>query len=150
MTKIIVLNPFTLDLDVHSNLHSTTFDDVSLTSQNDVQQSDINYIVKQFGLTHELPYGRSIPEYADYTDIPNDYHAARQYIDELNDAFMAYPAEIRSRFENNPANLLDFLNDNNNRDEALQLGFITEPEMKAEGENQVQASPKDATGTVLT
>ncbi|WNK14501.1 MAG: internal scaffolding protein [Microvirus sp.] len=150
MTKITVLNPFTLNLDDHSLNHSTSFDDISLTVQNDVQQSDINYIVKQFGLTHELPYGRSIPEFADYTDIPNDYHAARQYIDELDDAFMAYPADIRTRFDNNPANLLDFISQQSNREEAIKLGFIQEPEMKAEGENQVPASPKDAIGTVST
>ena len=37
---------------------------------------------------------------------------------------MALPSDVRSRFGNNPAELLDFLNDNSNYDEAIRLGLI--------------------------
>lgn len=121
---VTVLNPFTLDVDAHSNLHGLECKDESLTVQADLQQSDINFIVKQFGLTHELPFGRAVPVYADYHDVPNDYHAAQMFVQDAEEAFMLLPAEARARFGNDAGKFLDFVADDNNRDEAVKLGFV--------------------------
>lgn len=121
--KILVLNPFNLD-DSHSSAHSISFPEPSLTVQADAEQSDINYIVRQFGLTHELPYGQAVPEYADYSDIPNDYHAARNFILDADNAFMLLPAEQRSHFDNDAGRFLDFVADPANRTQAEKLGFV--------------------------
>ena len=38
---------------------------------------------------------------------------------------MALPAQIRSRFENDPAKLIDFLDNSENLDEAIKLGLVS-------------------------
>jgi len=123
----IVLNPFTIDRDEHSLNHVLCCEDKSLTVQSDVQQSDINFIVKQFGLTHELPYGLQVPRYEDFSNVPNDYHAAMNFVLEADSAFMEFPAEIRSRFNNDPGSFLDFVSNADNRDEAVKLGISIRP-----------------------
>lgn len=123
MSKPLVLNPFLLP-DDHSVNHGIAFEDPSLTVQADVEQSDINYIVRQFGLTHELPYGQSVPEFTDYTGIPNDYHAAMNFIKDSDSTFMLMPAEIRSRFNNDAGKFLDFVSDASNYDEAIKFGLV--------------------------
>lgn len=135
MSKLSVLNPFTIDPDSHSSDHSISFPDPSLTVQSDAAQADINYIVKQFGLTHELPYGLAVPEYADYSDIPNDYHAAMSFVKDADDTFLTMSADVRSRFKNDAGLFLDFLSDASNHDEAVSLGLVprTEPPIPTDG-----------------
>lgn len=131
--KTTVLNPFIIDPDSHAIAHGISFDDPSLTVQADVQQSDINYIVKQYGLTQSLPYGEAVPVYADYSDIPNDYHAALNYIKDSEEAFLTMPAESRSRFKNDPGLFLDFVSDPANYDEAADLGFVPPKPIPTDG-----------------
>lgn len=124
MSKPTVLNPFTLDLDSHSFSHGSVNKEPSLTVQADVEQSDINNIVRQFGITHELPYGLAVPVYDDFSDAPNDYHQAMNFIREANSTFMEFPAELRSRFDNDAGSFLDFVNNPTNYDEAISLGLV--------------------------
>ena len=44
-----------------------------------------------------------------------------------DDAFMALPANIRERFNNDPAELVDFVSDDRNRSEAIDLGLVPPP-----------------------
>ena len=44
-----------------------------------------------------------------------------------DDAFMALPANVRERFNNDPAELVDFISDVANRSEAIDLGLIPLP-----------------------
>lgn len=120
----LVLSRFTIDRDAHSEKHGIAFPDESLTDQSQKDQSDINTIVKNFGLTHELPYGIDVPKYDDFTNAPTDYHAALNFIREADSVFMEVPANIRSRFENDAGNFLQFLSDDTNREEAANLGLI--------------------------
>lgn len=122
--KTIVLNPFTLDVDEHAHTHGLSCPDVSLTVQSDVEQSDINTIVRQFGLTHELPYGKQVPTYDDFSDVPDDYHQAMNFIRAADDVFMTMPAQVRSKFDNDAGNFLNFVNDDANYDEAISLGLV--------------------------
>lgn len=124
--KTVVLNPFSIDSDAHSDAHALVVpvDELSLTKQSDAQSADINFIVKQFGVTQALPYGIAVPEYADYSDVPNDYHAAMNFISDSQDAFMQMPAALRSRFENDAGLFVEFFNDPANVDEARSLGLL--------------------------
>jgi len=112
--------------------------DPSLTVQADRESADINFIVKQFGITGRLPYGVAVPEYADYSDIPNDYHLCRQFIDDLDDSFLEMPAPVRARFDNDPGLFLDFVNASENYDEAISLGLVPKkPDLVAAGDKSV-------------
>lgn len=149
MSKLVVLNPFSLDRDTHSHLHGVENKLPSKTVQSDLPQSDINFIVKQFGLTHSLPYGRSVPVYADYSDAPNDYHAAMNFLRDSDQAFLTLDADIRSRFNNNPGEFLDFVSNPDNREEAASLGLVPkapEPVNPPPEPNQPPAGDGDGGG----
>lgn len=122
--KRVILNPNTLDLAIHSANHGISFPDESLTVQSELEQSDINTIVRNFGITHQLPYGNDIPRYDDFTNAPSDYHQAANFIAETDALFLEYPAEIRARFDNDPGKFLNFVSDDSNYDEAITLGLV--------------------------
>jgi phage internal scaffolding protein len=70
-----------------------------------------------------MPINQSEARYGDFTDA-DDYHTALNKIIAAEDDFMALPAEIRTQFDNNPANLIGFLNDPSNKAEAEKLGLV--------------------------
>lgn len=139
MHKTVVLNPFTLDVDAHALSHGISFPEASLTVQADAEQADINYIVKQFGLTGMLPYGRQAVTDVDFTDMPTDYHTALNLIHEADSYFMQFPADARSRFDNDAGKFLSFINDSANYEEAVSLGFISKPDSTPEVSSAVES-----------
>lgn len=149
--KITTLNPFTLDRDSHASKHGFACEGESMTVQADAQSADINYIVKQFGLTKQLPYGNIQPFYDDITDFPTDYHEAQNFIIASNDAFMTLPADQRSRFNNDAGQFLNFLNNPDNYDEASKYGFVNPPVSATPAEQetggQQAAGAQDAQST---
>lgn len=96
------------------------------TQQHFREECDINTIVERFGLTGHVPQVLRLPEYGDYTGI-FDFQSAMNAINEAQKTFMSLPAKIRSRFENDPQQLLDFVSDPENTEEAIALGLATKP-----------------------
>lgn len=115
--------PYNYDTDKVSDETGLTCSDPSLAQQNFKDETDINYIVRQFGLTGELPGKPLSPQYGDFTGVL-DYHTAVNAVLAAQDDFMELPAQLRSRFNNDPAELIDFLGNENNREEAINLGLI--------------------------
>lgn len=95
----------------------------SLTHQSFKDECDINTIVKRFGLTGELPQDYKPPVSGDFTNVV-DYSTAMQAIADANSRFMEMPPQLRERFENDPQRLMDFLDNDKNREEAIQLGIV--------------------------
>lgn len=105
-------------------------DDPGLTDQTQVKDCDINVILERFRQTGTLsdplhPSSRQ-PVFGDFTDLP-DYQGALDLIDRADQMFMQLPAKVRDRFANNPQEIFDFLSDEKNRDEAIELGLIVKP-----------------------
>lgn len=122
--KVIVRNPFTLDPDIHSLSSALECKDPSLTIQADAEQADINYIVRQFGVTGGLPYGKDQPFYDDVTDFPIDYHSALNHIRQADDLFMELPADVRTAFDNDAGKFLKSLSDPDQADNLRKLGVF--------------------------
>lgn len=140
--KIQVLNPFTLDPDAHSLDHGTFNDSPSLTVQADAAASDINNIVKQFGVTGMLPYGRDKPIFDDFTEFPTDYHTALNFVLEADSTFMEFPANIRSRFNNDAGNFLKGLSDPSQRPLFEELGLVPRVQESPLGSEPEPKQPK--------
>jgi len=118
--------PYNYDVDLASDECALTCEDPSLTQQHQKQDADINTIVARFGLTGELPFADRQPRYGDFTAV-TDYHSAMNAVAEAKEDFMSLPADLRARFNNDPAALIDFLAVDANRDEAIKLGLVNPP-----------------------
>lgn len=126
MTKISVpflRTPYNYDRDAASNESGLSCPDESLAIQSAKDESDINTIVRRFGLTGELPGDFKMPQSGDFSGI-GDYHSAMNLVLAARDEFLRVPAEVRARFDNDPSRFMSFLDDPANRDEAQMLGLL--------------------------
>ena len=117
---------YNYDLDAASNESGLHCEDASLTQQHFKDECDINNILRQFNVTGLLPENTLSPRYGDFTGI-SDYHSALNQVIAAEDEFMRLPANIRARFNNDPAQLIDFLEKSDNKDEAIKLGLVNPP-----------------------
>lgn len=95
----------------------------SRTEKAHQKRVNVNTIVAKANRTGLLP-GRSFPGfYGDFTGV-SDYRTCVEKLMQAEDNFMALPSKVRKRFNNDPAELLDFLSDDKNRKEAIELGIL--------------------------
>lgn len=101
--------------------------DKSLTQQQFAAECNINNIVKQAEKSGFISSSNPRPGY--YGDVSSvaSYQEALAIVQEAHDTFTQLPGNVRARFANDPSNLLIFLSDPNNREEAIKLGFIDLP-----------------------
>lgn len=100
-----------------------TFTEPSLTKQEYSREADMNTIIKKYRLTGQLPPTKSFGTYADVSNI-GDYQSAVMKVQEAQEVFDSLPARIRSQFENNPAQLIDWVMDPKNKEDAITLGLL--------------------------
>lgn len=122
MMKVFLRAEYNYDPDQASIDSGLKCDDESLAVQSQREDSDINTIVRRFGLTGELPNDLRMPQYGDFTDVP-DYHEALNFVRRTEQEFLRVPADVRARFANDPQKFVDFFNDPSNQDEAIRLGL---------------------------
>lgn len=96
--------------------------DKTLTQQHMKDECDINVLVKRFVVTGEIPIMTLPPMQGDFTDAPT-YQDALNLMVEANRSFMQQPADVRARFNNDPARFVDFCSDEKNRDELRTMGL---------------------------
>lgn len=94
----------------------------SRTIQSAAEDCDINVIVKRMGLGQAAPITAKLPMQGDFTEVA-DYRDALHLVRAADEAFMQLPAATRFRFDNDPAKLLEFIDDPNNAKEAVTLGL---------------------------
>jgi phage internal scaffolding protein len=114
---------FNSDNDVASFESALECQDESLAIQSAKDETDINTIVRKFGLTGELPSDIKMPQTGDFTNIP-DFHTAMNIIRTTQEEFLRVPAEVRARFNNDPQRFMEFVEDDSNRDEARKMGLL--------------------------
>lgn len=107
------------------------------TEQHHKKECDVNNIIKKYDRTGLLSHVNKIEAtYGDMTGL--DY---REMLDKVMDAknkFNELPSNIRKRFRNKPEELLRFMEDPSNREEAIRIGLIhpeTPPEEDGLGEH---------------
>lgn len=118
---------FNYDRDAVSNETALECLDESKAIQSAEEESNINTIVRRFGISGELPNQVAMPQTGDFTNIP-DFHTAMNLVRKSQEEFLKVPAEVRARFGNDPAAFMNFLEDDANRDEARRLGLLRDPD----------------------
>lgn len=107
--------------------HALYCDDPSLTKQSFAKECDINNVIKNWtrgGVATHVNTREAF--YGDFTSSV-DYHYALNSCIQAEESFMTLPAELRARFNNDPSELLSFLDDSKNEAEAIELGLVTKP-----------------------
>jgi phage internal scaffolding protein len=133
---VFLRTPYNYDKDAASNESGLACEEPSLAQQHFKDECDINNILRQFNVTGMLPASTLSPRYGDFTGI-GDYHTALNRVMAVQDEFEALPAQIRARFDNDPAQLIEFLENSENRSEAEKLGLIEK------GAAEVVEAPKN-------
>ena len=143
MTKkaIFLRTPYNYDTDAASNESGLACEEPSLAQQHFKEECDINTILQKFNITGILPEAPLSPRYGDFSGI-GDYHSAMNRVLAAKTEFESLPAQIRARFQNDPALLIEFLQDENNRPEAEELGLVEKA--AAEVVEAAQVTPEKA------
>lgn len=112
----------------------------SLTQQHFKDECDINNIMAAYVQTGLLPAGTAkTGSYEDFTTA-TDYLEAMLLLQNARNQFDQLPLKTRIRFEHDPSNMLQFIEDPANRAEAQTLGLLN-PEKPAETENTPPVPP---------
>lgn len=102
----------------------TRNDEPSKTDQSFAQEADVKNIMERYRKTGQITHlAKSQGLYADVSNIP-DLNEALSRVQEAQYAFDQLPSDLRARFRNNPINMVDFLSDPKNLEEAQKLGLI--------------------------
>ena len=106
-------------------------------------EANINNIVKRCMNGAVMPTGARTPLFGDFSEVA-DFTSAQTLIAEANAEFEQLPSDVREKFGNNVSDLMDFLDDENNLDEAIALGLAPKPESepKTIEENTQKAAPE--------
>lgn len=118
------------------------FTEPSMTDQSQFQESDINYIVKEYAdgrtgiTTLDLGADAGVLQYGD-TLLPGDYETALDLINSVNEEFYELPSQIRAEFNHNPKELINALADPRQKARLQSLGLLQE--------NTSEAAPAEST-----
>lgn len=121
--KMFIRSAYNYDADQASIDSGLVCPDDSLAVQAAEEESNINTIVRRFGLSGQLPDQVAMPQSGDFTNLP-DFHTAMNLVRQAQEEFVRVPAEIRARFSNDPQQFMNFFEDPANYDEALKLGLV--------------------------
>ena len=94
-----------------------------ITDQSSQKESDINNIMKQYGITGMLPNITIPGEYRDNSNTPT-LEAAYDIVNAANEAFFQLPPNIRKLMDNQPSQLENFIADPNNADLLKKHGIL--------------------------
>lgn len=117
----------------------------SLTRQAERESVDINNIVRSYAATGVPPVLNPLPPvYGDFSNVP-DFRTAIHQVRNAVAAFNQLPPEVRAAAGNDPARLLEMLQDPDSRKRLELLGLPTR-----DADIKDPAAPTNATGTTVT
>lgn len=97
-------------------------DQLNPTQQQFLESSDINRIVRRAQKTGVLPQMKGSPIYGDFSDVPS-FQEAQNLLIIANEQFAGLTAVTRARFNNDPAEFLQFATDPKNADKMVEFGL---------------------------
>lgn len=120
--------------------------DPSRAKQSEFKGSDIHEIIKRFDATGVMPSTGREGLYIDVSQV-GDYREAVDLVRNAERFFSQLPAAVRTRFNNDAAEYLDFVSDATNYVEAQKLGLV--PSDNDEGDGGAVPPLSDGTAPPL-
>lgn len=112
------------------------------TKQEFSKQCNINTIMSQ-AMKGIMPNYRQDENYIDTTGLQS-YQEALYQVREAERQFNLMPAELRNKFDNNPQRMIDWVNQEENKAEAIELGMLPrETGVQPEGKPQSKDPESD-------
>lgn len=108
--EILFKTPFNHDTEAEARRTATGNFEETRTQQHAKDETDINIILKKFGVTHESARASMPPSFINVPDHL-DMQTVLQIVDQAEDSFLALPAEVRARFDNDLARYVGFVDD---------------------------------------
>lgn len=106
--------------------------EASLTLQEFAEETNLNNIMDKYAAgMGTLPVRNDTPMFGDFSSVP-DFATAQQIVIDAQAKFDALPSRVRDRFHNDPSVLLEWLKNESNRTEAIELGLIPSKPMASE------------------
>jgi phage internal scaffolding protein len=103
---------------------------VSVAVQSKKAECDINRIVQRFKKNGVVdPNIVRKGRFGDFTKAV-DFQEMKNRVIRFTDEFMSLPAETRKFFDNDPSKLISFLEDEKNKDKAVELGLWPKPKIE--------------------
>jgi len=101
------------------------------TDQTQKEQCDVKNIMKKYG--NKLS---NVPDpikglQGDFSEIPS-FQQMQDILNQASTTFNSLPSKLRKRFDNDPAEMVKFLEDPNNNEEAVSLGLKIKPPLPPE------------------
>lgn len=97
----------------------------SKTQQHHEKETNVNKIMAKAYKTGMVPVSMKSPLLCENFESAADFMECQNIIAKARQDFMALPSSIRKRFANEPANLMEFLQNEDNRAEAIKLGLVS-------------------------
>lgn len=117
----------------------------SLTKQSCKDECDVNMILAKFQKTGALTHvNERQKEYGEHTGI--DFKEAIDLVMEAQELFDDLPSKVRTHFDNDPAQFLDYVNDPDNVKD-VESGFksiVSPPEPAVEVVQEAPEAPSEA------
>lgn len=96
----------------------------SMASQSFADEVDINKIMARVQKGHPVLTSNGQPFYGDVSEFGGLQESLIK-VQEANDLFMQFPANVREKFDNDPVNFVEFMSDPKNTKKAIDLGLAT-------------------------
>lgn len=101
--------------------------------QNQKDQCDINKIVGRYQRTGSITHiAKAISEFGDFSEV-GDFFTAVTKVQAAQEAFDSLPAKVRSVVDNDTVKFVEFVENEKNFDECVELGLLdARPEVEKE------------------
>lgn len=119
--------------DTYEEKQGIIFKEPTMTVQSEKDNCDINVIMNRYATCGTpLPYRTDgvQPVYADVSEL-GDYMENYQRCKQAEEMFYNLPSALRKELDNNPANLLPFIQDEKNKERCYEYGLLNKPAVEA-------------------
>lgn len=127
--------------------------DKIIVEQHHKDTQNVNNIIKRHGMDMIAKTAAlQQPQYIMDDNPNNDFQEAMQIVTAAQQHFDVLPSEIRKKFNNSPAEFLDFVHNPDNSDEMVKLGLAQRiekaPPIEVAVMNQTTETPPDSGAVV--
>lgn len=119
--------------DTYEEKQGIIFKEPTMTIQSEKDNCDINVIMNRYATCGTPLPVRSDgvePMFADVSEL-GDYMENFNRCKQAEEMFNALPSALRKELDNNPANLIPFIQDKKNESRCIEYGLIHKPIMEA-------------------